>query len=136
VADFPNPLDESMNGLLGAWLLSGNHHSWIFVRKSFFSPNLTLWQQRSWTPFPHGSLPFGRRRLANELAFVPIGIMIRPLLKTEAKTADRAAVSETQRRGSVMKSNQHTPPAFGTAEHWMTFVIATLEARTYDKPIH
>jgi hypothetical protein len=38
----------------------------------FFSVNLTLWQQKSWARFLDRLIPFGRRRLANELLFAPM----------------------------------------------------------------
>jgi hypothetical protein len=68
------------------------------VPKSFFLANLTLWQQTNCVRLSDRSLPFGRRRLANDLPVVPMGIMIQPLLKSERKTAPMQPFFERQRK--------------------------------------
>jgi hypothetical protein len=87
------------------------------VPKSFFLANLTLWQQRNCVRLSDRSLPFGRRRLANGLAVVPMGIMIQPLLKSQRKTAPMQPFFERQRKNQGMEiSDTPLPLDTGTLD--------------------
>src|SRR5260370_39913944 len=61
--------------------------------------------------------------------------MIRPLLKTEAKSAAHAPLFETPRTGTETKIKRY-PLSPWTPGHRMTFISATPDSvMTYDEPI-